>query len=92
MKELKHAETIGNIGMMVAHDEIIDSEDVAKVKVVIDAKESGDTGGSTIVNVDLSDVSIRDDRGINMLADQLVDKIDIRLRHKQQSMEQARGY
>ncbi|MGE6590279.1 hypothetical protein ACQKFU_11790 [Bacillus mycoides] len=46
MKELKHAETIENIGMMVAHDEIIDSEDVAKVKVVIDAKESADVTGT----------------------------------------------
>ncbi|MGE6590280.1 hypothetical protein ACQKFU_11795 [Bacillus mycoides] len=55
-------------------------------------KEGGGTGGNTTVNVNLSDVSIRDDRDIDMLADQLVDKIDVRLRHKQRSMERARGY
>jgi len=56
------------------------------------AKSNGGTGGNTTVNVNLSDVSIRDDRDIDMLADQLVDKIDVRLRHKQRSMERARGY
>ncbi|MCU5486024.1 phage tail tape measure protein [Bacillus cereus] len=56
------------------------------------AKSNGGTGGNTTVNVNLSDVSIRDDRDIDMLADQLVDKIDVRLRQKQRSMERARGY
>ncbi|KIQ89864.1 tail protein [Bacillus sp. L_1B0_8] len=56
------------------------------------AKSNRGTGGNTTVNVNLSDVSIRDDRDIDTLADQLVDKIDVRLRHKQRSMERARGY
>ncbi|PFW27661.1 phage tail tape measure protein [Bacillus cereus] len=56
------------------------------------AKSNGGTGGNTTVNVNLRDVSIRDHRDIEMLADQLVDKIDVRLRHKQRSMERARGY
>ncbi|MDM5267947.1 phage tail tape measure protein [Bacillus wiedmannii] len=56
------------------------------------AKSNGGTGGNTTVNVNLSNVNIRDDRDLDRLADQLVDKIDVRLRHKQRSMERARGY
>ncbi|PGM50476.1 hypothetical protein [Bacillus thuringiensis] len=40
MTKLTHAEVIENIGMMVAHGEVIDSEDVVKVKAVAGASVS----------------------------------------------------
>ncbi|MGH1323550.1 phage tail tape measure protein [Bacillus pretiosus] len=56
------------------------------------ARGNGDTGGNISVNVNLNDVSIRDDRDIDKLADQLADKIDNRIQMKRRTLMHARGY